>query len=350
TGANALLSAEFAGGHEGLLKAIHVIDTSFLPLNSFVQGVSWDALSWTNESESAAGVLNRLMEAAIIYDKSEDAVRSKWAAIVHTAFDSGKGDKETLRHIIDNFVNHLPEYPENSGLLVALLRNTRGSAPLGAPVPPPAPPAFPRRRADVAGAEAPFMITQAQFEALMTSRGGAGGGAAAPAPPVSPSPPGADAAPLAVATPPGRVPLVPGFSRLGEILATGKIWPKDFQAPLCDTASVDGKFGTNCPFCGVGAAGVAVAPTQVYSSFHAYYKETYGCSPYCKPADGRPLQSSERIAHFSPRCDHHWRRIHEHVRSHPEDRWMLEPVPTAKFIGSLPESFNSPPQSAARLR
>ncbi|KAL3894424.1 MAG: hypothetical protein SGPRY_013814 [Prymnesium sp.] len=280
------------------------------------------------------------MEAAITYDKSEDAVLSKWAAIVHTAFDSGKENKETLLHINDNFVNHLPYYPENSGLLVALLRNTRGSAPLGDPIPPPAPPAFPRRRANVAGAEVPFMITQAQFEALMTNRGGAGRSDAAPTTPASPSPPGADAAaPLAVGTLPGCVPLVPRFSKLGEILTTGKIWPKDFQAPLCDTS----------PFCGVGAAGVAVAPTQVYPSFNAY-KETYGCSPYCKPADGRPLQSSERIAHFSPRCDHHWRRIHEHVRSHPEDRWMLEPVPAAKFVASLPEPFNSPPQSAARLR
>ncbi|KAL3926155.1 MAG: hypothetical protein SGPRY_003431 [Prymnesium sp.] len=89
-------------------QLIHVIDTSFLPLNSFVQGDSWDAFNWTNESESAAGVLKPLVEAAIIYDKSEDAVRSKWAPIVHTAFDSDKGDKKTLCHMFDNFVNQPP--------------------------------------------------------------------------------------------------------------------------------------------------------------------------------------------------------------------------------------------------
>lgn len=265
------------------------------------------------------------MEAAIVYVKSEDAVRSKWAAIVHSAFDSGKGDKETLRHIIiNNFVKHLSDNPENSGLLVALLQ--RYPPLLGAPIPPPAPPAFPRRRADVAGAEVPFMITQAQFEALMTNRGGAGGSDAAPTAPASPSPPGTDAAPSAVATLPGRVPLVPGFSKHGEILATGKSWPKDFQAPLCDATSA------NAASLGLSAPS---AESVRQASFNAYYKETYGCSPYCsKPADGRPLHSSEHIAHFSPRCDHHWRRIHEHVRSHPEDRrWMLEPVPTANWAG-----------------
>ena len=332
-----LSSAEKRRGHLGLGAILALLDRCLLVVeDSSVSRRIWASRAWEDKSLSARDLLNKLMDEAVACGKTDREVLDRWSATVCDTFMEYHRP-QCLSSLYDNFARPIDNFDSPASLLTALSQFSMGSVSLsslldgsGLQQPPPRGRGS-RLSADTAAvlppppAEVPSAAQFANELMLSFSRMNTGSAASS------------TEAEIFAMQSTGR--LISGFADLPKLRESGRLplTTSSTPIPTFDPGAPDGRFGLNCPFCGIGAPACKTAPEKAYKNIRAFETE-HGCRPFGKDTP-RPLRPTERIAHFSPRCAELWFAIRRHVAANPSDKWMEQPIPDATFYSSIPEKF-----------
>lgn len=343
--------AERIGGDKGLTGFVELVDQTVLSACVTDTRRLWDAPQsvWSSDNLSAADVLTKLRNLGDRCDKDDLEVIYKWSC---TLEDTCSSRRYVPLMILKNSFSDLKQFASVSDLLAALRRDDFGRMPLAEMAnhqPPSAPPvqasqtSFQQRRprhysseaAATSSTSAPELVDALaaainQLNVHTSAR---------------PASEGADVAFTSGAEfPPKKKRIVMGFANFQNWKGRIEFLPADSDVPMFDDAAPDGKFTTNCPFCGVGSK-THNPPVRAYRNISEYERE-HKCKPFL-PGSKRRLGRDERIAHFSPRCSELWFSMHRHVAPLPEaeqDR-LLEPLSDDAFYALIPQRCRPQPRA-----
>jgi len=155
----------------------------------------------------------------------------------------------------------------------------------------------------------------------------------------------ATAAPPPSDYPRRKDPVVLGFADFQRWKGVIDVLPADRDVPMYNPSAQDGRFTTDCPFCGVGAPLCKTPPVKAYRNASEYERE-HKCKPF-QPGSPRRLGHDERLAHFSPRCAELWFAMRRHVEGMPpeEQARLLKPLEDATFFALLPPQLRPRPRA-----
>lgn len=347
--------AERDGGVRGLSDFVELVDRTLLDAYADTRRM-WDSpqSAWSDASLSAVDVLAKLRDLGNQCDKSDTDVINKW---ISTLDDACAAFNYFPLMLLKNAFHDSNRFSKASELLAALQSDGFGRMRLsdmaaGAPQQPQAPSSQPfhQRRprqyapdTAVAALTAPTpdqpqvvdVIAAAIRQLQMQQH------------PAVASVAGAEAVPAAPRSdfPRRKDPIVLGFADFQRWKGLIEVLPADRDVPMYNPSAQDGKFTTDCPFCGVGAPLCKTPPVKSYRNASEYERE-HNCKPF-QPGSSRRLGHNERLAHFSPRCAELWFAMRRHVESMSpaEQARLLKPLEDAAFFALLPPQLQPRPRT-----
>jgi hypothetical protein len=336
-------------GHNGVLKALTILDSVFLQVRPHVVRRAFEEIT-AREDEGAASLLNRIHTAAVALSLHKSSpssfdrvVLDQWSSVIYRIFEKSEGASH-VEALVNKFANNISGYRTIGDLSAALSGDTRAHYPLLSP----------RgrgrgREGQAHAADSEFNFNRAIREALepvhrrldTLQLGEADLGAAAalsnglPADSISASVPldgavanpslgiSAEQAAQAYAALSKR--LVCGALRVAEITATGRVAGfKGTHPTIINPRRKDGKFGWDCLQC-------AASKEARDASSAAELEEVEPFSSTGERVDRSRLKSTQVVLHFEPYCPKRWRAVKQHCMANPQDRWMCVPADSAFY-------------------